>query len=165
MQELINDKILNFKNNGPSIDILIARSDNDDVKGSLKTLETYTYQKDVETLKASIGNIGAVISSAQNGQVITTRKLMKEIRSSSIKEITYSSNGKPLVVSVQYHQSESSKYTYQRPLFVPPPVQNQNYNRNQTGPLRPPQFDQISMVYTKCIPRLIQRSLVFPQEA
>lgn len=36
VQELIHDKILTFKENAPSIYILIARSDNDDVKGSPK---------------------------------------------------------------------------------------------------------------------------------
>lgn len=77
VQELINDKILNFKKNGPNIDILITRSDNDDVKGSPKTLETFTYQKDIETLKASISDIKVVIGSAQNDQVVTIKQLKK----------------------------------------------------------------------------------------
>lgn len=57
VQELINDKVFTFKKNDPSMDILIARSDNDDVKGSPKTLEESTYQMDVKTIKASIEGI------------------------------------------------------------------------------------------------------------
>ena len=52
---------------------MITRSYNDDVKGSLKNLETSTYQKDVETLKARIGDIKVVIGLAQNDQVITIK--------------------------------------------------------------------------------------------
>lgn len=54
VQELISYKVLTFKKNRPSMDIVITRSYNDDVKGSLKTLENSTYQMDVKTLKASI---------------------------------------------------------------------------------------------------------------
>ncbi|KAI5433277.1 hypothetical protein KIW84_020525 [Lathyrus oleraceus] len=47
-------------------------------------------------------------------------------------------------------------------MSVPPPIENQSYNRHQTGPLRPPQFDPIPMAYTELLPYLIQKSLVFP---
>ena len=67
MQELISDKVLTFKNNNPSMGILITRSDNDDVKGSWKTLENSTYQMDVKTLKANIEDIEVVIRSSQYG--------------------------------------------------------------------------------------------------
>lgn len=98
VQELINDKVLTFKENGSSIYILIARSDNDDVKGSPKILENFTYQIDVKTLKASIEDIRTIISSTQNGQVITTIKLKEEFGSSSRKETPESSKGKPPTV-------------------------------------------------------------------
>ena len=45
---MINDKIFNFKKNDQNIDILVTRLYNDDVKGSQKTLETSTYQKDLK---------------------------------------------------------------------------------------------------------------------
>lgn len=75
VQELINDKVLAFEKNRPSVDILIARSDNDDVKGSSKTLKDSTYQMDVKTLKASIANVEAIITSAHNDLISITRKL------------------------------------------------------------------------------------------
>lgn len=78
VQELVNGKVLIFKKNGPIMDILITRSDNDDVNGSPKTLENSIYHMDVKTLKASIEDIMVVISSYQNGQVITKRKLKKK---------------------------------------------------------------------------------------
>lgn len=64
VQELINDKVLDFKKNNPSIDILITSSDDEDVKGSPKTLEDSNYQINVETLKANISDIGTVFGLA-----------------------------------------------------------------------------------------------------
>lgn len=144
--------ILTFEKNNLIIDILIARSDNDDVRGSLKTLETSTYQKDVETLKVRISDIGTVFGLAQNDQISTTNKLKEKLGSSSRKEILESSKGPPLTVPVHYHPSETSKHPYQQPLFIPPPIQNLNYNCNQTDPERPPQFDPIPMAYIELFP-------------
>lgn len=80
MQDLINEKILTFKKNDPNIDILVTRSDNDDVRRSPNTLKTSTYQKDFKTLKASIGDIRAIIGLAPNDQVITIKQLKEKIR-------------------------------------------------------------------------------------
>lgn len=107
VQELINDKVLTFKKNRSIMDILITRTDNDDVKGSPKTLENSTYQMDVKTLKAGIEDTGAIINSSQNGQVIATRKLKEEIRSLRRKEIPESSKGQPPAVPFHYHPLES----------------------------------------------------------
>lgn len=49
-------------------------------------------------------------------------------------------------------------------MSVPPPIENQSYNSHRTGPLRPPRFDPIPMAYTKLLPYLIQKSLVFPMK-
>lgn len=62
---------------------------------------------------------------------------------------------------IHCHPSESSKKPRQQPLFVPPPIENQDYNRHRTCPLRPSWFDPILMAYTELLPYLIQRSLVF----
>lgn len=90
------------------MDILITSSDNDDVKRSPKTLENSTYQMDVKTLKV---NIEAIISSSQNGQVITKRKIKEELGSSRRKEIPESSKGQAPIVPIHYHPSESSKHS------------------------------------------------------
>lgn len=109
VHELINDKVLTLKKNDPSMEILITRSDNDDVKGSPKTIEDSSYPMDVKTLKASIEDIGEVISSSQNDLISTIRQLKEELRASSRKEILKSSKGQPPAMLVHCHHSKSSK--------------------------------------------------------
>src|ERR1051325_9095217 len=54
VQELIDDKILFFKQNGSSLDIFLARSNHRNFEGLPKLIGTIAYQEGVETLKNNV---------------------------------------------------------------------------------------------------------------
>lgn len=98
VKELINNKLLTLKENGPNIDILITRSDNDEIKGFLKPLETSTCQKGVGTLVTSVNDVSEVNRSTHNDQMFASEQCKEKVdemilESSSGKDLPHPNKG------------------------------------------------------------------------
>lgn len=98
VKEIIDNKLLTFKENVPGIYILITGSDNDEVKGSPKSFEISTYQEGVEALATNVNDISGVNGSTQNDQMFASKQFKAivgetALESTSGKNIPHPSKG------------------------------------------------------------------------
>src|ERR1051325_2585524 len=152
VQELIDDKILFFKQNGPSLDILLARFNHSNFEELPKLIGTIAYQEGVETLK----------NRDEVDQMFTSEKVV-----TFSKDISSSSKGKSVATPTHYPPLPSFKSLHQQLLSDLPQLQSQN-SRNQFVPQnnlerRNAPIDPIPVTYSQLLPYLVQNSLVVPK--
>lgn len=152
VQKLIDDKILFFKQNGSSLDILLARSNHSNFEELPKLIGTIAYQEEVETLKSSDGV----------DQMFTSEKVV-----TFSKDISSSSKGRSVATPTHYPPLPSFKSLHQQLLSDLPQLQSQN-SQNQTVPRnnlerRNAPLDPIPVTYSQLLPYLVQSSLVVPK--
>src|ERR1044072_4485934 len=152
VQELIDDKVMFFKQNGSRLDILLARSNHSNFEELPKLIGTIACQKEVETLK----------SSDEVDQMFTSEKVV-----TFSKDISSSRKGKSVATPTHYPPLPSFESLHQQLLSDLPQLQSQN-SQNQIVPRnnlerRNAPLDPIPVTYSQLLPYLVQSSLVVPK--